>query len=156
LKDEEPKIIKQTISEGKFYYGEWSVKLNKEHGRGIMIIMNTGRYEGYWKNGLPNIRGKHTAANGDYYEGEFLNGKAHGYGVKIYNSGKRYEGYYKNSLPDGKGKLTYPVGYCLEGYFKKGKATGFGKEQFADGTKYEGQFYKDRRHGKGYPFIIYY
>lgn len=42
------------ISEGVYYSGEWGVKFNKFHGRGICTIKDGGLYQGYWVNGKPH------------------------------------------------------------------------------------------------------
>lgn len=44
-----------------------------------------------------------THANGDIYQGEWLNGKAHGTGVFCDNKGSLYEGQWMNDLQHGHG-----------------------------------------------------
>ena len=39
--------------------------------------------------------------NGDYYEGEFQNGKKEGFGIIIYKNGTQYEGIFKNNKHNG-------------------------------------------------------
>ena len=42
-----------------------------------------------------------TYANGDVYEGHFLNGLKHGSGVKTNDDGSIYKGEYKDDKPHG-------------------------------------------------------
>ena len=42
-----------------------------------------------------------THANGDVYEGEWLEDKANGYGVFIDSQNARYEGMWKDDLQNG-------------------------------------------------------
>lgn len=46
-------------------------------------------------------------ANGDFYRGEWVNGKKEGRGLQIYQElGTQYEGEWQNDQPDGNGKIT--------------------------------------------------
>jgi hypothetical protein len=134
------------------YYGEWSIKLNKKHGRGI-LVGKYSRYEGYFKTGLLNI-GKLYDINGNFYDGEFFCDKLHGYGSKLYNSGGTYIGYFKNGLQDGRGKETYRDGGCYKGHFKAGQKHGLGRYKYHTGGMYEGQFLNSERNGKGEYLLI--
>jgi hypothetical protein len=130
------------------YYGEWSTKLNKAHGRGIIVWKNC-RYEGYFKNGLFNIRGRLYNKNRNFYDAEFFCDKVHGYGSKLYNSGVTYIGYFKNGLQEGKGKETYSNGGCYKEHFKNWKRHGLGRYKYHNRDIYEAQFLNDMRNGKG-------
>ena len=55
------------------YLGEWDFKKNLKHGRGIEYWSEGSKYYGYWIAGKANIRGKLIHADGDKYEGEWLN-----------------------------------------------------------------------------------
>ena len=68
-----------------------------------------------------------TYANGDKYEGDFVDDKKHGKGVYVYANGDKYEGDWLDGKKHGKGVIT-----------------------FADGNKYEGDFVDGKFHGKGY------
>ncbi|EFC46511.1 predicted protein, partial [Naegleria gruberi] len=63
---------------------------------------------------------------GDYWDGEFKNGKFSGKGRLTFEDASVYEGNVKNSLCEGKGVVTYP-----------------------DGSIYSGSFSNDERHGPG-------
>jgi len=46
-------------------------------------------------------------ADGDIYEGEWLDDKAHGFGVYTHTDGAKYEGYWNEDKQDGKGILYF-------------------------------------------------
>lgn len=91
----------------------------------IVVEAQAGCLSGNCVNG----KGKFKAANGDIYDGDFV-----------------------NSLYHGTGLLTYPDGSTYQGKFAKGKFNGKGKIIFAGsfaGAVYEGDFVNDQYHGKG-------
>ena len=53
-------------------------------------------YEGNWKNGIWNGRGKYIFNDGFGYEGEWKNGVENGMGILTYLNGDKYEGEFKN------------------------------------------------------------
>ncbi len=60
-------------------------------------------------------KGTRTIANGDKYEGEFLNGKFHGKGTYTYANGDKYEGEFLNGKFTGKGTFTCSNGKPFTG-----------------------------------------
>ena len=48
--------------------------------------------------------------NGDYYEGNFLNGKKNGVGKYIYHNGDVYEGSWLNDMKHGEGTYRQATG----------------------------------------------
>jgi hypothetical protein len=78
---------------------------------------NGDKYEGAWKDGLPNGQGRCTWSNGDKYVGEFKDGALDGQGTYKYANGDEYVGEWKYGLKNGRG--TY---------------------KWSDGTKYEGEW----------------
>ena len=61
-----------------------------------MIYKDGRKYEGNWKNGIWNGRGKYTFNDGFGYEGEWKNGVENGMGILTYLNGDKYEGEFKN------------------------------------------------------------
>ena len=59
--------------------------------------------------------GKVTYANGDIYDGQFLNDKRHGKGIYHYANGERYEGDYFEGMRQGQGTMYYKNGRKDEG-----------------------------------------
>ena len=101
-------------------------------------------------NGLQG-NGKEYYESGDYYEGNFFNGKYDGFGKffkkQLNNWG--YVGNWKQGAPSGSGKEMYPNGDYFEGYFINGKGNGNGKFFFKNGNIYEGGFKDNMFHGNG-------
>ena len=99
-------------------------------------------------------KGIYLTSNGEYYDGEFVNGKKEGEGKLIYVNGNQYQGSFLGGLPDGKGKLTQTNNDIYEGDWKNGKIMGQGERVYNNGDKYVGSLLNDIRNGKGlYLFI---
>ena len=77
------------------------------------------------------------------YEGEYKNGERNGKGKEYYINGKlKFEGEYLNGKRNGKGKEYDIRGKLLfEGEYLNGKRDGIGKEYYYNGIlKYEGEY----------------
>ena len=92
--------------------------------------------------------------NGDYYNGEFSQGKRNGQGKIIYANGTKYEGSFKNDYHDGFGKLIQLNGEIYEGEWKKGKINGNGMRIHANGNKYIGNYVNNVRNGIGHLIFV--
>ena len=94
-------------------------------GQGLATWSTDGKvaltYEGTFREGLLQGRGKMTAAGGDRYDGEYLDGKRDGRGAYIASTGERYEGEFKDNRREGRGVVTRPDGRRIYGLFKDGK-----------------------------------
>jgi len=84
------------------------VKGNCFTGAGVFKFANGDQYDGQWLNGKPHGMGKYIFANGDKYTGNFLLGKRHGFGVYVWLKGGKYEGNWKEDKRDGYGKFYWP------------------------------------------------
>jgi len=62
-------------------------------------------------------QGKCIYANGEIYEGGWIDGMRDGQGTYIYASGAVYEGRWKHST-NGQGKMTWPDGAVYVGNWK--------------------------------------
>jgi len=100
-------------------------------------------------NELPLKGGLYTSV-GDFYVGEFVNGKKEGYGTIIYNNGTKYEGIFKNDKHDGFGRLSQTDGEMFVGEWKEGKINGNGMRQHSNGDRYIGNYINNIRNGKGH------
>ncbi len=99
-------------------------------------------YEGEWKNGKRDGKGKYTYTNGGIFEGKYKNGKRDGKGKFISSSGSIFKGKYKNGKGDGKGKFISSSGSIFEGKYKNGKRDGQFIKTSSCGKKYH-QIYEN-------------
>jgi hypothetical protein len=87
-------------------------------------VYNNGYYEGSFKNGYRNGRGKYFFDIGDFYEGNFRDNKFHGKGTYYYTNGERYDGEWKEQRYHGKGQLFHFDGLPEDGFWNQGKFEG--------------------------------
>eukprot|EP01036_Dinobryon_divergens_P033388 gene33388-43165_t len=118
-------------------------------GRNSRKVVQEG-YEGQRNTaGQMHGEGKYTYADGNIYEGAFVEDKKQGKGKYTYTSGATYEGDFAQDTKHGQGKYTYASGNIYEGAFLADKKHGRGKVAYANGDAYEGEWAEDKRHGKG-------
>ncbi|KAF0761703.1 hypothetical protein AaE_003401, partial [Aphanomyces astaci] len=105
-------------------------------------------------------RGKLRFANGDLYDGEWVDGKRHGQGTFTYHDGLQYRGEFAANLFEGFGVLVavdqkHPItgvwvkGSTYEGEFRGGKKHGKGLMVFGEGGSYDGMFADNVFSGRG-------
>ena len=108
------------------------------------------RYKGDVLNGKPHGKGVKLFENGDYYEGEWKHGFFEGKGRLVCPATRMvYDGNFKKGVPHGYGNfyyackipmLTYDVGRDVLNYL--------------DCLRYEGNFVDGKRHGKGKMYLL--
>lgn len=82
-----------------------------------------------------------THANGDVYEGEWVDDKAHGFGTFVDTEGAKYTGEWVNDMQHGYGEESWNKGTTKYiGQFYKGKKNGKGRFEWEDTSFYEGDF----------------
>lgn len=92
------------------------------------------------KNQQFNGKGRMTHANGDIYQGEWVDGKANGMGVFVDTNGSMYEGMWQDDQQHGYGTESWNYNKIkFTGEFIEGKKTGKGRFEF-EGGYYEGDF----------------
>ncbi len=138
-------------------HGEYRGYFNEDgvpHGQGKMIYANGDVYEGSWLNGIKQGKGKMIDADGDVYEGDWVNGKHHGHGFFGFSDGEggfdeTYNGQWENDKMHGRGIYRYPSGDVYDGNWADDKKNGEGKMTYANGDVYEGSWNDDFMHGPG-------
>ncbi|KAF0699416.1 Aste57867_10024 [Aphanomyces stellatus] len=104
--------------------------------------------------------GKLRFANGDMYDGEWVDGKRQGRGTFVYADGSRFTGEMVENLFHGFGSLVvadkqHPFtgewikGSTYEGYFVHGKKHGKGLIVYGEGGSYDGEFQDNVFSGRG-------
>lgn len=118
-----PLVLLPLIGFGIYFYFSPKCSLGDcEEGYGIKSLPGRYRYEGGFKNGLADGKGKLQWENGEYYEGEWRKGNKDGNGVNRFPDGSVYEGDWKDNKQNGRGVLKAFDGSVLyEGLWKDGK-----------------------------------
>lgn len=119
------------------------------HGYGKWIGANGDVYEGQWVNGVKEGFGTYTDADGHRYVGGFKGDCRDGQCTFTYFDGSTYEGSYVNDKKEGYGVFTYADGQKYEGQWVSGKREGQGKFTYADGSQFEGSWVNHKREGPG-------
>ena len=96
------------------------------------------------------LKGVTLSLSGDFYEGNFVNGKKEGNGTMIYKNGTRYEGAFKENKHNGFGKIIQLDGETFIGEWKDGKINGNGVRYHKNGDKYIGSYINNIRNGLGH------
>lgn len=128
---------------GKIIYIEKGENSLSGHADGDM-------YEGNFVDGQIHGQGTFYYANGDIYRGSWKKNQKHGKGtMKFEERGFEYTGDWKDNRPHGRGVLSYTSGAKYTGDFKEGCFDGNGTLTFDDGSKYTGQWKECKKHGDG-------
>eukprot|EP01038_Epipyxis_sp_PR26KG_P006872 gene6872-9413_t len=112
-----------------------------------LVLMVTLLFGYYMKrNGHQSIR----YANGDVYEGAYMNDKRHGRGIYRFANGDVYQGQFKDDMKDGLGIFRNANGDEYQGDFRDDKRHGRGTFRNAqNGDVYEGDYKNNEKHGNG-------
>lgn len=86
-----------TYDDGSYYTGERDAK-GRRHGNGLMVF-----------------------ANGDRYEGNFVQNHLSGYGKMKYGDGSSYEGNWYKDMYEGEGTYISADGEVIKGRFHEGQ-----------------------------------
>ena len=115
-------------------------------GRGTLAYIDGSRYEGVFRNGLPEGRGTFYYPNGEKYSGEFRNGVPNGKGTLYQINGNVTDGFWQDG--EYSGRQARPEKGCISGDCQEG----FGTYIFKEGDKYVGSFHNGLPHGRGTVF----
>jgi hypothetical protein len=109
---------------------------NKPHGKGALFYANGNVFEGDFVDGELS-KGKEIFSNGSIFEGDFANGEP-SKGKETFKNDIVYEGDLVDGKGHGKGKMTFANGDVYEGDFFEGNINGIGKKTYIDGKVEEG------------------
>ncbi|XP_057490888.1 uncharacterized protein LOC130776637 [Actinidia eriantha] len=116
---------------------------------GVEFYSNGDFYEGEFHNGRCNGSGVyHYFVNGRY-EGDWVDGKYDGYGIESWARGSRYRGQYRQGLRHGYGVYRFYTGDSYAGKWCNGQSHGVGVQTCSDGSCYVGEFKCGVKHGLG-------
>ncbi|KAH8097302.1 hypothetical protein JL720_190 [Aureococcus anophagefferens] len=126
------------------YVGRW--RDNKKNGRGLFTFADGNTYDGDFLDDIQHGYGKlvymPTTILEESYEGEWQDGLRQGRGVYRYreqDAMKSYDGDWLSNLRHGKGQLEYRDGGYYKGDWVNERMTGRGLYVWPDGSQYEGQ-----------------
>jgi hypothetical protein len=123
-----------------------------------MSFKDGSYYEGNWKDGKRNGKGKYMYPSLNWYEGDWLNNKREGKGtmnwIKI---NEKYCGEWKEDIQNGFGThiwleergVSKLMRNRYEGYWLNGMRHGTGVFFYANGSKYEGEWKSNLKDGYG-------
>ena len=115
------KLLDPYYSDGVSFEWTGGCVNGKANGVGKALKYNNGvlesTYEGEYKNGIREGRGKFTYADGSVLEGNFVNGQLVGKGTGTVGNGDSYEGNFINYRRHGYGKYRMANGSSFEGWF---------------------------------------
>lgn len=136
------------------YRGGW--KKDKYSGLGSFVAANGDRYDGVWVNGQRQGRGSQRYVKaGERYQGIWMRDMRHGRGRHYYNDGTLYDGQWRNDMRDGKGICKYVdperigVMGTYTGMWSRNLKHGKGEFAFDNGDHYTGMWKSDLRCGRG-------
>jgi hypothetical protein len=130
------------------YEGSYD-EYGKMSGKGVFHFANGDSYDGYWLNSKKNGKGTFRYADGGFYIGEFANNKRAGQGVCEWSTGDSYDGCWLDDKQHGRGIFKWADGSMYNGDWQFNKKHGLGVFRWADGNEYEGEFFCNKMHGKG-------
>lgn len=129
------------------YEGEW--KKGKANGRGKFSWPSGATYEGEFKSGRMDGYGTFIGVDGDTYRGFWAVDKKHGFGEKRYANGDVYVGNWRCNLQDGEGRYIWSNGNEYIGEWRNGVIFGKGILIWVNGNRFEGYWENGVPKGKG-------
>jgi len=114
------------------YIGECNER-GEPHGKGRCVYEDGNYYQGDWKDGKRSGHGKFTYTWGDTETGVWLDDVAHGHFIQVFADGGRFDGEIRNGKRNGPGHFRYHWGGWLHGEYVDDKKL-FGQQLMPDGT----------------------
>jgi hypothetical protein len=134
------------------YIGEYENRFHGSiaiDGKGKIEYANGNSYEGDFVDGHIEGFGTFMDSNNGRYDGEFKDGNMHGNGKLIFPNGDVYEGDFVENHMEGTGTYECPGSYCYKGEWKDSEKHGSGELIFSNGDRYVGNFTQNNTDGAG-------
>ena len=140
-------FAKIIFSSGQIFEGEF--KAGNYNGKGKNIMANGQVFEGYFKDG-EYLSGRYTWPDGCIWEGGFIDGIFGGSGKLISPTNGIFVGELYNGLKSGYGRQDYPNKDYMVGFWELGELKD-GKVRLTNmlGYRYEGDYKNGERDGNG-------
>jgi hypothetical protein len=106
-------------------------------------------YFGDYKNGRKNGKGVYLFANGIICSGEFGDGITNGKGIIFYSNELVYSGQFVNGEKNGKGMYFFSDGRIHSAEIREGISNGKGMLLYPNGNIYSGLFKNGKEYGSG-------
>ncbi|XP_073024165.1 uncharacterized protein [Primulina eburnea] len=116
---------------------------------GVDFYSNGDFYEGEFHQGKCSGSGVYNYFVNGRYEGDWIDGRYDGYGIENWARGSRYKGQYRQGLRHGYGVYKFYTGDSYAGEWCNGQSNGVGEQICADGSSYSGEFKGGVKHGLG-------
>ena len=129
------------------FYG--TINEDQRNGNGIMQYANGDKYEGNWLNNVKNGNGTMEYHDGTKYEGEWLNDLREGQGKFKFKDGSVFDGIWKSNLKEGKGRMTFDNGNIYYGEWNQDICNKKGTMIYFGGQIYEGEMIDFIKNGQG-------
>uniref|UniRef100_UPI0035900305 alsin isoform X2 n=1 Tax=Myxine glutinosa TaxID=7769 RepID=UPI0035900305 len=150
----ELRVPNRLLQKDDVYQGPW--KAAKMHGQGVMHYANGDTYEGSFVDGARNGHGMQRSGSfaslsSSIYIGQWFNDRKSGYGVlDDITRGEKYMGMWLDDNRHGQGVVVSQFGLYYEGIFSMNKMAGQGILLAEDNTRFQGEFTADLAlNGKG-------
>lgn len=128
---------------------QWTGEGETRDGQGMLTGADGQKYEGQFLNSAPHGSGVLNEFDGSEYQGAFEHNHRHGYGSQTYSDGSTYEGQWIADSKSGHGIQCWPDGSRYEGHFEMGLLDGQGVYRELSGLQYAGWYHQNQRHGEG-------
>ena len=109
---------------------------------------NRQEQDGMMRQGRPDGHSLIRDADGDRYEGPYVDGQRNGHWVQRFASGTVFEGPFRDGERNGHWVLRFANGNVGEGPYVDGKRNGHWVWHFPDGQVEQGPFVDDEQHGR--------
>lgn len=121
--DQRSGLGKELSKEGKYSGGFLK---NQYHGQGTFVDAEGNLYEGDWVQGVRQGVAHWQSGTGESYTGEFRDDLMHGEGQMRYANGDIYSGQFVKGVREGVGQILKANGEIFKGIFRAGSETGPG------------------------------